>query len=317
MLQSEKFKNFIKLTVSFLTIGGLLYYLWTHWGIFSSVLDASWYHIAFLVLCIFASWAVHSYQIIVILEQFGVKISFLENTALLISMRLGNYLPMKAGSILRIQYYKKVHGLEYLGFTGMMGVMFLVIVITTGILGLIAMLGISDQLPAKTVNIFYLFFSGMIICSIIFIIFPINKIRLPQNKIADTISNQLKGVLSIRSSPQILTQLILLGILQMILTTVRLYLSFDTIQIEMSPWFLLFIASLTSLLTFVSFTPGNLGLREWIIGLITVIIGLNVENGIFAGTVDRAVLIAVTFIFGIISIIYMKNRIKQHMVNKI
>lgn len=67
---------------------------------------------------------------------------------------------------------------------------------------------------------------------------------------------------------------------------------------------------MTTLISFLSLTPGNLGLREWAIGIISFASGVDFHNGIFAGTLDRAILMAITFILGSGSLAYVWNRIE-------
>ena len=55
--------------------------------------------------------------------------------------------------------------------------------------------------------------------------------------------------------------------------------------------------------------PGNLGLREWIIGVISVAAGYQFDGAVFAGVVDRAVLMGVTLVFGAVGLSYLLLRL--------
>jgi uncharacterized membrane protein YbhN (UPF0104 family) len=58
------------------------------------------------------------------------------------------------------------------------------------------------------------------------------------------------------------------------------------------------IAITTSLLVL---TPGGIGFRETLLGIVSQLTGYGFESGIFMATVDRGVLIVATLIFGALS----------------
>jgi hypothetical protein len=81
--------------------------------------------------------------------------------------------------------------------------------------------------------------------------------------------------------------------------SIRIFVSFDAIQVPLSPWVLLLLAPVVTLLSFLTVTPGNLALREWIIGFLSLAAGYPFDSGVFAGTLDRAVMMGCTFFFGV------------------
>ena len=86
--------------------------------------------------------------------------------------------------------------------------------------------------------------------------------------------------------------------LQFVILGLRLRLSFAAVNVELTATVLLVLAPTITLISFLSLTPGNLGLREWAVGAITLALGLDFNSGIFAATVDRAVLLVSTFVLG-------------------
>ena len=79
-----------------------------------------------------------------------------------------------------------------------------------------------------------------------------------------------------------------------------------------SPWIFLLIAPLVSILGLLALLPGgNIGLREGIIGYVTMVSGYDFNSGFFGGTIDRAILLCLTFLFGTISVIYIWFRTKR------
>lgn len=303
-------KGVIKNLFSIFIIGGLGFYLWKHWEIFNSTLDASWHHIYGLVACILMMWILNNIQVLLLLRQVGVKIGFWENMFLLIAMILGNYLPMRMGSLLRMQYLKQVHGLQYIKFGGIIAVRTLVLFISTGVLGCIGLIGL--RFSGFPFNVYLLcVFISMVIISLGACLIPVPRAEKSDNFLLKLWSDLLSAFETIQSRPFLLCQVLGLVLLQFTVLAIRLNITFDAIQIELSPWILLILAPMTTLIAFLSLTPGSLGLREWVIGFISIASGIDFSTGIFAGTLDRAILMACTFIFGFISLAYLWFRMKS------
>ena len=307
---SLTFKKVVRNLISIFIIAGLVYYVWKHWEIFNTTLDASWHHICGLVACIFIMWILNSIQVLLLLRQFGVKIGFWENMSLLIAMALGNYLPMRMGSLLRMQYLKQVHGLQYIKFGGIMAIRTLILFISTGILGCIGLVGL--RLSGFPFNVYLLcVFISMVIISLGTCLIPVPRAEKSDNFLLKLWSDLLSAFETIQSRPFLFCQVLGLILLQFTVLAIRLSITFDAIQVELSPWILLLLAPMTTLVSFLSLTPGSLGVREWAIGIISLASGIDFSSGIFAGTLDRAILMACTFIFGFASLAYVWFRMKS------
>jgi len=311
-------KTSIRNCISIVIIAGLVYYLWTHWHVFSATLDASWQHMIGLVLCIFLTWILNNCQVLLLLRKMGVKVGFWENMLALIAMILGNYLPMRMGSILRMRYFNKVHGFQYAKFGSIIGVRTLILVVSTGILGCIGMIGLKLYGLPFNVTLLGLFIS-MVFMSLVVCLILVRSIEKPKNIIIKVLSDLLSGFETLQTHPALLWQIMGLVLMQFAVLALRLHISFDAIQVELSPWVYLILAPMTTLISFLSLTPGNLGLREWAIGIISFASGIDFSSGIFAGTLDRAILMACTFVFGSGSLAYVwfrtENAVSKEAVN--
>lgn len=307
---NEKIKNLAKNIIATLIILGLAHYLWKHWDIFCGALDVSLSHILGLVSCILLTWVVNAYQVLLLLRKLGVKVGFWENMVILIAMTLGNYLPMRIGTLVRMRYFKKVHGLQYMKFGGIIGVRVLILVASTGLLGCIGTIGLKVSGFQLNVVLLCIFIS-MVVVSLGACLLPAPTMEKSKSTVLKSWSDLLTALTIIRSQPTLLCKIIALVLMQFVLLAIRLYISFDAIHIELSPWAFLMLAPMSTLLAFVSLTPGSLGLREWAIGVMSLASGIDFQSGIFAGTIDRAILMACTFIFGSGSLVYIWIRIKN------
>ncbi len=295
-----KVSNLLQNIISLVVITGLGYYLYSHWDVFRASENISWSHILVISICVLLSWVINSLKTTLLLRMERIPITFLETLLIQSASNLGNYLPMRAGSMLRFYYFKKIHGLEYSRLGGLTALRLLILVAATGMMGCIGLAGLwSNNLPG-TIFLWVLFFS-MFCTPIITWFLPINKINLPDTRFGGQINKFLSGFITIKAQPRMAAVIFSLTLCQFALLSLRLLVSFDAIQVLLSPWVLMILAPSVILISFVSITPGNLGLREWIIGFLSLAAGYSFESAIFAGTLDHAVMLGASFTFGPIS----------------
>lgn len=303
------FKNLISVFI----IAGLAYYLWENWDTFYATFDASWSQIMGLVSCIIMTWLINCLQSFLLYRHAGINVKFWENFIIQIAAIMGNYLPMRLGSLIKMRYFKKVYGLEYIKFVGVAGIRILIILMYCTVLSSIGLIGL--KLPQY---VFVWILLG-ILNTIIFIVIGSKLIKLSyrldlKNKFIKTkIYEFLTAFEIIRSRPILFCQMSGLVMMQFATLAYRLSISFDIINVELSPWVLLILAPTTSIIQFLILTPGNLGLREWLIGVISYISGYNFSSGIFAGSVDRAILMMCTFILGSGPLVYVWIRATRNL----
>lgn len=296
---------------SVLIAAWLAYYLATHWDIFRDSLDASPGQLGLLAACVLITWVLNSLQVLFLLRLEGVRPGFWENILVQCGTQLGNYIPMRIGTVLRFRYFKKLHGLEYTRFGGIAGVRLVILVTAAGLLGTTGMLGFS-LVDGRAVNgILWVLFSGMIAIPLVAWYISVRHLSLPEGRAGEFLKKFLSGFLSIRAQPRIAVFVLLLLLGQFAALWVRLYVSFAVLQVELSPWVLVMLAPMTTLFAFLTITPGNLGLREWLIGVMSVAAGYQFEGAVFAGVVDRAVLMGCTFFFGAFGLAFLLIRLRN------
>lgn len=311
--KESKIIPLIKLLLNIAIIGMLAFYLCEHLDIFLKTLEVSWLHIFGLIVCIFITWGLNCYQLVVVFRLVSVKIGFWENMFVFIATLLVNHLPMRVGTILRMHYFKKIHGVDYAMFGGLSSARMIMVISSTGLLGCIGLIGLRQTSMRFDQTLFLIFLAMMVIPIGIYLI-PMHKLekkKVPQSLFVKIWYSFMAGFGVIKSSPNVLWQILLLIILQFLILAIRLYITFDAIQLHISPWVLLILAPVTALISFISLTPGNLGLREWVIGSTSFLLGIDFQNGVFAGTIDRAALLGCTFFFGIISLFFVKYRLER------
>ena len=73
----------------------------------------------------------------------------------------------------------------------------------------------------------------------------------------------------------------------------------------------LLLAPLAALANFAALTPGALGLREAVMGYAMHAVGESFSSGIYLGTMDRAVLLALVTLTGGPSFLWVWSRVRQ------
>jgi uncharacterized membrane protein YbhN (UPF0104 family) len=295
--------------LSFALVAWLAYYLYTNWDLFSASADASRYQLAALTVCILATWVINSLQVLLLLRMEQVRVGFWENLLVQTATLLGNYVPMRIGTILRFRYFKKVHGLEYTRLGGIAGLRLMLLVSCAGMLGLFGLPGLMMSGGHQVNLLLWPLFIGMLCVPAATYLFAVRRLRLPGGRAGELLGRFLSGFVGIRQQPRIAAFVLILLLCQFVLLSVRLHISFEVMGIPLSPWALLLLAPTATLMAFLTLTPGNLGLREWIIGVISVAAGYQFDGAVFAGVVDRAVLMGVTFVFGAVGLSYLLLRL--------
>jgi uncharacterized membrane protein YbhN (UPF0104 family) len=283
-----------------ITVALLAYILWfllDHRAIFSERFSGTLWHAALLALGVGATWVINSLQTLLPLRELGVRVGFWENLLLTIAVVFGNYLPMRAGSLMRMEYIRSVHGLGYLRYGGLLGARSLMLLWVAGGLGLAGALGMA--LAGRQVHgEVFLIFGSVLATGVLPFILPLHHM-LPRSEMARRLASQLTESLELIRQNRRMTRLYLgLVALQLAILTARLAVAFDVIERHPPLWAYCFLSPMATILSFINITPGNLGLREWTVGLLSASVGMDYAEGIFAASVDRAVLMFMTFSIG-------------------
>lgn len=296
--------------ISLALVASLIYYIYSKWDIFVASANISWRHVVVIILCVFLGWGTNAITVMYLLRLERIQINFREILLVQLTAMLVNYLPMRIGSMLRFYYFKKIHGLEYSRMGGLTALRILFLVTITGFLGFISLAGLKiiNQTEGYILSVI---FAGMLCIPIMLWILPIRLRNFPENHLGRLTNNFFSGFAKIRAKPRLAILLLWLTLCQFAILSARLFFSFDAMQVQLSPWILLLLAPISFLLSFLKISPGNIGLREWIIAFLSLLAGYQFENAIFAGTLDSTVTMACTFIFGPVASWFVWLRLKN------
>ena len=275
-------------------VAALGYYVWKNWAKHSDSLDISLSAAILICLCILGAWLVNAAQSTLMLRVNLIRSGFFENLLVQTAAILGNYLPMRAGTALRFHYFKVVHKVDYSLFGGLSAVRMVLLILATSFASLLGLIATEHEF-SRTL---WLLYGGLAAIGISLLV-GIRYVRFsPTSRLGAISIRFVEGFASIGRHPWEACATLGLIFVQFSLLGVRMAICFAIIGQSISPSSLLLIVPIATLLSFLTITPGNLGLREWTIGAVSLAAGLDLSTGVFAVTLDRAILVALTFAIG-------------------
>ena len=293
--------------VQFFILVSLCYYLFTIRATFDIVYDVNYnwlFLVSFGVLC---NNLIKTFQLKEYLALISDKrLKKLHLFLILISGSLLNYLPLNIGTIFKAKLLKKNMDLSYSYFVSFSALDAGLKIVSSFSLGILVMPFFWQYLNDNSLIIFSLF-SFLIIVGIISFIL-LSGIWIPEGKgfISSTLKEIILGLKEMTKSFNTFITLYIYTTIQLIIMSCLFQFAFLSLNVKISFFVsILFSISSTALLL-INFTPGNLGIRESFIGLLSLAMGQNFEVGFIASSVVRIGGVICHIIFGSIGLFYFK-----------
>jgi uncharacterized membrane protein YbhN (UPF0104 family) len=288
----------LKNLFALLIVIGFFWYLWDHRGDLATTLQATPLQILGIVALIFFGWLVAGSQTSLIYRSLKLPVSLWEGLLLTAAGAFGNYLPMRLGTFVRAHYLKQVHRLGYARFGGLTGLRSLLTLIAAGCAGLVGLGAIyTRDRGGGSLELAVLFFA-MIALPIALMLVPLPKWPWIPRRIRGAAHDFSDGYEELRRQPRVGVYVVLLFLAQYALIGLRFLISGSVVGAQMDVIVVMMMAPLAALMQFASITPGGLGLREAVMGYVSMSLGYSFADGVFIGAIDRAVLLLVTGVFG-------------------
>jgi uncharacterized membrane protein YbhN (UPF0104 family) len=294
----NSWKRGLKNFVAFLVVAGFLLYVWEHRTELIGTLDASPSHIGALCALVFLTWVFSGLQAVTIYRAVQVPISIGEGITLTVAGTFGNYLPMRAGTVVRAVYLKEVHGLGIARFGGISGLRSLLVIIAAGIVGLLGLIPIwvgSAWNATRELGVIFLLLVAM---PVALMMIPCPRFSWLPQRLKQLTSDATGAYDELRRKPQVAVKVVLLLVAQYFTLGLRFVVSGNALGVDIPASSVLLMAPLAALMSFMAITPGGLGLREAVMGYVSLDLGYSFADGLFVGTVDRAILLTMVAPFG-------------------
>ncbi len=280
-------------TALFIVLAGLLiWYVRRNWDDMKVLLTLSPRQIALLLALALGGVVMNSLYHLMILSTYGLKLSLTDWMGVVcVSNAIAYVVPMRGDLLFTAAYYKRAKGLAYTKSASMaagnivFGVAFSMLQIVVSLL----CIGLIDgQWPGL---LWALCAAG---CALLaaFVWFSLRMERgghVPKRKI---LADVMLGFNALLKNGPMLRRLLLCLIGSNALRLLEYLVCFRAIGVPVTVYEALFYNSVSWLATIVAIVPGNVGIRESILGVASLLLGAVFSNGVAASLLQRVAVMA-------------------------
>lgn len=277
--------------------------------------------LVYILLCsLFASFSVaYGFRNLMIL--FNVPLKFREWIGLSVTNSMYNYiLPFQGALLIRAQYLKRKYGFEYSKYAALSGgalLIGLMVASFTSMVLLMVKYGISGYLYKDLLILVGILFFITILISFFLWFIDLTRIKSGWIWLDLQILNFSTGINVFKKNNSMLLIIAVTNLALFFFMGLRLYFSFKAIDVPVGLLEIIVIQAISVFSMILPITPGNLGVREGIIGLISVMLKIRLEDAVLAAALDRVVGMVVIFIFGSIYHFVLMKELKYNGLKKI
>jgi len=284
------YKTAFKFILNILVIFVFISYLLKNKSLFNNFSDLNagvLFLFGSLVIC---TWFVNSYQLVAFVKIKNLKLGLWENFLLTVKSNLLNYLPLKPGLIIRSLELKRRNKLQHRDF-----LTFLLVRFAHSFCNQLLFLILISFLFIKA----QLVFSGLFLY--LCLIYLAYKVLLSFSKmnfknrfftiILKWIDDSfLKSLCNISFYSSIL----ITNIFQMLLIYIRFYIASIILNVDVNTIELLIFIPFVIISNYINIVPGNLLVRELIVGFVAYMIGFDFKAGFEIAMIDRMMILVVS-----------------------
>ena len=222
-----------------------------------------------------------------IFSAFQVKLSTKEWLGLPQVIMLFNLILFKSGTIANAYYLKKHHQLSYSRFIVGMGSQKLLDFFAVSLVGFIFSLSLFVFLK---INFYLVLFFCILLLALIFLFLTpfINNKKYDSRVIKKVI--EIIGLCNeFKQNKAIIVKVIVLEIIAIFILGMRYYVAFNILNNPVGIFDCVIISIFVSITGYVSILPGNIGIREIVVGLSAHYLDYSFDYGVIAATLDRII----------------------------
>lgn len=233
----------------------------------------------------------------ILLHGLRIEIDLLSSIGLAVINTAANLLPFAGGFVAKGLYLKKKYDLEYTRYTSSTGALYIVFLATNGLMGLIGLFLIKVTQKLQIPLIMIIGF-GLMAASLLLLWIPL-KFKFIPDKWKNQIDTFNAGWQVFQNNKYFLIKLIIVQIVSVLAMSLRFWIGFRFLSLQISFLDGLLFASATILTRLVSFAPGGLGIREGIIAIVGNFIGYDPMVSALAVGLDRVVSTTLILVLGL------------------
>lgn len=246
-----------------------------------------------LMSCIFVIITLlYGLQLKILMDHYRLNISFLECFGISrVSSFINLFFPFAVGTSFKAVYLKKLLQFRYSSFIASMGMTTVIKIMLYAFIALL-LLTVSD---AKGNTILFVVSAIIFSSSLLFLTLG-HKLNSPGFTFSGYLLNVASEWHKIRSDYRTMMRLLGVGLCLFLAAALSTYLSFSAFSIPLSANASGTIAAFTTITGLLNLVPGNLGIREALIILISESHGIGVNESVHAAALGRLMQVIWTFI---------------------
>lgn len=247
---------------------------------------------------------INSGQFRYLAEIFDLRLKFKEWFGLAVANTMHNYYtPARWGMLLKAFYLKKSHDLQYSNFISLTAGAYLIGFFLASVSAVFFII-LSFFLYQEFNKAVFFISIGLVNATVLlgffslYVRFSVVFKKIP--RLYNFVLNVENGLLFFKHNRRLLIKILLLKFIFIVIMAIKLYWAFKAIGVETNLLNILIVQSLVVFSMVLSLTPGNLGVREGIIGLLASMLGIPLKEAVLGAIVDRVVMMCVVIFLGLI-----------------
>jgi uncharacterized membrane protein YbhN (UPF0104 family) len=260
--------------------------------------------LALLAFFVFAAHAQRALEFNYMLRRLSAKEGLGDSFLLTAVALLLNNFPFSAGSAARAVALQKKHNLHYASYLSALIISALVNAQTAATLGFVMCLAVLPTGGPR--DSLVTLFGVAALGGTLAMLAPTSYVPGGETFFARHVRRLIEGLRLIRGRGGLLV-LIATSAAKLLFNTMRLWLCFRAMGLTLPAEYVALLGSAAVMISVVNLVPGNIGLRELLVGALSGAMGFSPALGMAAATIDRAVVLSYTFVVGVPSLLAIRR----------
>ena len=287
----------------------LAVFVWNQRDRLDDLWNAPPHWIAAIAVLVLIGHFLNSTEFWLLYRTNGCRSGLFENWMLFLASQLGNYVPAQAGTLYRLRYMRAVHDVSYPESVAVYSANFVATLVGASVTAFIGVIGFA--LAGGRLSYALLLVSGgLIVLAGAMAVIPLPQFAARNGRLARAWRSFHSGFEQIRRDPKTAWACVLIEVVKYLVTGVRMYIAFRVLDVDVPFWAFMVLAPAAGIAGFISFTPGAFGFREIFITGAAAALGIGVDNGLLGATIDRAVMLVTSVVFGGLAFLYTYPRLR-------
>jgi uncharacterized protein (TIRG00374 family) len=284
-------KIFSTLFLLGIAAAGIIYYF-NHRAEFYLITTVSVSALAALSCIVIIISLCNGLQLKILMNHYGMEIGFSQCYGISRASSFINlFLPIGTGASFKAVYLKKLLKFRYSSFIASMGITTVIKIMLYALIALLLLM-VSDG----KINMFLITVSGLVFSISLLFLFLGHKLK----RLDITSSGHMRKVIDewqkIKRDRETMGRLLMVGLILFLASGLNTYLSFRAFSIDISATASGTIAAFAIITGLLNLVPGNLGIREAIIILISESHGIGINESVHAAALGRLIQVIWTII---------------------